>query len=160
LDTFCHHFLYNDIETISVNTIRNKYNTHIAGLVDEFRDLIQLHYMTTREDTDFWKFCKYSLQKTDNVKYVLEVSKHMSLSYLDFDSWHGSAGWGVWSWTLAGLGHITKETADKTLKNFCMYDDSKKAYEQIIKNSKIKAIPLMSSDEFMKTLWNKKLGKR
>jgi hypothetical protein len=41
-----------------------------------------------------------------------------------------------------------------------MYDDSKKAYEQIIKNSKIKAIPLMSSDEFMKTLWNKKLGKR
>jgi tryptophan halogenase len=160
LDTFCHHFLYNDIETISVDSIRNKYNTHIGGLVDEFRDLIQLHYMTTREDTDFWKFCKYSLQKTDNVKYVLEVSKHMSLSYFDFPSWHGSAGWGVWSWTLAGLGHITKETADKTLKNFCMYGDSKKAYEQIIKNSKIKAIPLMSSDEFMKTLWNKKLGKR
>jgi tryptophan halogenase len=160
LDIFCHHFLYNNVDTLSVQTMRDKYNNHISPLVDEFRDLIQLHYMTKREDTEFWKYCKYSLQLTDNVKYALEASKHMSLSYLDFDSWHGSAGWGVWCWTLAGLGHITKETADKTLRNFCMYDDSKKVYEQIMKTNKIKAIPLMTSNEFMKTLWNKKLGKR
>ena len=160
LDIFCHHFLYNNKEIISVQTMRDKYNKHIAQMVDEFRDLIQLHYMTKREDTEFWKYCKYSLEKTDNVKYALEVSKHMSLSYLDFASWHGSAGWGVWCWTLAGLGHITKETADKTLKNFCMYDMSKKKYEEIIKNSKIKAIPLMDSNQFMKTLWDNKLGKR
>ena len=160
LDVFCHHFLYNNLETINLDIARNKYNTHISQLVDEFRDLIQMHYMTKREDTEFWKYCKYSLEKTDNVKYTIDMSKHMCLSYLDFASWHGSAGWGVWGWTLAGLGHITKETADKTLKNFCMYDNSKKVYEQIIKSSKIKALPLMSSNEFMKAIWNNKLGKR
>lgn len=56
---------------------------------------------------------------------------------------------------LGSDGFIGYHLSDSILK-----DDRFSDVKIIGKNSKIKSIPLMSSDEFMKTLWNKKLGKR
>ena len=34
-------------------------------MFDDFTSLIQIHYISQREDTDFWKYCKYEMKKTD-----------------------------------------------------------------------------------------------
>jgi tryptophan halogenase len=94
------------------------YNNYTRRLIDEFRDLIQIHYITKRDDTDFWKFIKYDLKRTEKTKIVLETAKHRALSFMDFELYHGSAAWGVWGWTLLGLDIITSDVALKTIKKY------------------------------------------
>jgi hypothetical protein len=64
-----------------------RYNTFINTLIDDVKDLIQLHYMTQREDTEFWKNYKYEVPKTEALKDISprkeekeEVSKPFSES--------------------------------------------------------------------------------
>jgi len=138
----------------------NRYNEFVGRFFDDIKDLIQIHYMTDREDTPFWKYCKYEMKRTDNVKDILNICKHRSPSMLDFNFYHGSGNWGVWCWTLIGLGHLTKEVAKNTLKAYNNTDEQILNTFNGIKNRNFKnSIRCMSSKDFMKTLLNKKLGK-
>ena len=138
----------------------NRYNEFVGRFFDDIKDLIQIHYMTDREDTPFWKYCKYEMKKTDNVKDILNICKHRSPSMLDFNFYHGSGNWGVWCWTLIGLGHLTKEVAKNTLNAYNNTDEQILNVFNGIKNRNFKnSIRCMSSKDFMKTLLNKKLGK-
>ena len=152
LDLLLHHYVYPTKEATILEESRKRYNAFIGSMVDDFRDLIQIHYMTERKDSEFWKFCKHSLKKTDKTKYILEACKHRSPSMLDFEMYHGAANWGVWAWTLVGLGIITKETALKTLKNFSLLKHAKDTFEKISNRNKLQSISLMNNMEFMKAV--------
>jgi hypothetical protein len=77
---------------------------------------------------------------------------------LDFNFYHGSGNWGVWCWTLIGLGHLTKEVAKNTLKAYNNTDEQILNTFNGIKNRNFKnSIKCMSSKDFMKTLLNKQL---
>jgi hypothetical protein len=126
-------------------------------MVDDFKDLIQMQYMTNREDTPFWKYCKYELPKTDFVEYILDVSKYRTVGVGDFDSYFGAATWGVWSWTLAGLGLLSNENAIEGLNMYNAYDTSKKMYDTNIKLGKRNTLTYLKSKDFMKALIDKKI---
>lgn len=135
-----------------------RYNEFVNRFFDDIKDLIQIHYMTKREDTEFWKNYKYEVPKTDNVQSILDVCKHRSPSMLDFNFYHGSGNWGVWCWTLIGLGIITKETALKTLRGYQHTDDSlNNILKSIQHRNRLNSISLMKNDEFYKKLVNKTL---
>jgi flavin-dependent dehydrogenase len=159
LDILTHHYLYGDIKHMDWKNSEVGYNKHITKMVDDFRDLIQIHYMTQREDTSFWKYCKYELPKTDKVQEILELSKHRSPSFLDFEMYHGSASWGVWSWTLVGLGIVSKEVAEKTLRNFALYEKAKERFDEV-NGFNYPLRSLLKHKDFMKALWNKEIGKK
>jgi hypothetical protein len=77
---------------------------------------------------------------------------------LDFNFYHGSGNWGVWCWTLIGLGHLTKETARLTLDGYRHSDEQLNVLHKSIKNRNfLNRIKLMKVDEFMKRLSNKSL---
>jgi hypothetical protein len=77
---------------------------------------------------------------------------------LDFNFYHGSGNWGVWCWTLIGLGILTKETAQKTLMAYRNTDDSlKNTMKSINHRNRLNSISLMKNEEFYKKLINKKL---
>lgn len=59
----------NDTSTIK------EYNRVFDDMMFNVLDFIQLHYFTQREDTEFWKFCKYNLKMTDFNKENLENFK-------------------------------------------------------------------------------------
>jgi tryptophan halogenase len=138
----------------------NRYNDFVAKFFDDIKDLIQLHYMTEREDTPFWKYCKYEMKRTDNVKDILEICKYRSPSMLDFKFYHGSGNWGVWCWSLIGLGHLTKDVAKHTLKAYNHTDEQmQNTYKAIKSRNFANSIRCMNNVEFMKALLNKSLGK-
>ena len=135
-----------------------RYNTFTNTLVDDVRDLIQLHYMTKREDTEFWKNYKYEVPKTEALKDILQICKHRSPSMLDFGLYHGNAGWGVWCWTLIGLGHLPKEIAKLTLDGYKHSEEQLDTiYKVIKKRNFLNKIKLMDNKEFFNRLINKKL---
>jgi tryptophan halogenase len=150
-------FVSNKADIVFDSNIK-RYNTFANKLFDDIKDLIQIHYMTEREDTEFWKNYKYEVSKTEKVQHILDVCKHRSPSMLDFDLYHGSANWGVWCWTLIGLGILTKETAQKTLMAYRNTDDNvKNAMKSIQHRNWSNSISLMKNEEFYKKLINKNL---
>ena len=144
-------------ENIVTNNNQTIYNRYVGNIFDDNRDLLQLHYMTNREDTEFWKYCKYALKRTDKTNEILEMCKYKSPSALDFSMYHGSGSWGVFGWTLAGLGHITKEVATNTMKSNGVFQNGEERYKRITHRNKLNSIRLLTNKEFMKVLKNKEL---
>jgi hypothetical protein len=75
----------------------------------------------------------------------------------DFDIYHGAAGWGVWCWTMIGLGYVDKNIAEETLANSGMLRDSINMFARINTSNVNKKYILMDSNDFMKALWDKKI---
>jgi tryptophan halogenase len=157
LDTFAYHYFNCDLENIEFNSSPYFYNRTISKMWDDFRDLLQIHYITEREDSEFWKYCKYDLEKTERVKYILDVSKKRPPSAWDFDLYHGAATWGVWCWTVFGLELVTKNTAEHTLKNYAVYDYAKINYEKMMHNNKLQSASILTNKEFLYKLKKKSL---
>ena len=53
----------------------NRYNTEFESVAKNIIDFVQLHYITKRDDSDFWKSCK-TLELTDFNKETLEEFKN------------------------------------------------------------------------------------
>jgi tryptophan halogenase len=151
------HCLYSEKQkTMNITSI-NRYNEFVGHMFDDFRDLLQIHYMSKRNDSDFWKFVKNELVKTEKTKYMMEVSKYRCPSMFDFDIYHGAAGWGVWCWTMVGLGYVDKNIAEQTLANSAMLKDSMNMFKTITTSNINKKYALLNSNDFMKALWDKKI---
>ena len=82
--------------------------------------------------------------------------------------YHGGIGWGVWCWTMVGMGLITKEMAYKTLNSYTLkhcknnseIDDTfRNHFNRIKQRNSLNRIKAMTTKEFMKALINKKLPK-
>ena len=144
------HFFIGNKDALLAETISEDYNKKLRKLYDDFRDLIQIHYVTKRKDSEFWNYCRNVLPKTDEVKKLLEISKYRSPSLLDYDFYYGVSGWGVMSWTLAGLGLITKETVQKQLLNLSpkLEEDLKIALDYLSNNRSLNGVRLMNQKEF------------
>jgi tryptophan halogenase len=157
LSTNSLNFASNKSDIVFESNIK-RYNKFVNRFFDDIKDLIQIHYMTEREDTEFWKNYKYEIPKTENVQAILDVCSHRSPSMLDFNFYHGSGNWGVWCWTLIGLGILTKETAQKTLMAYRNTEDNvKNAMKSIQHRNWLNSISLMKNEEFYKKLINKNL---
>jgi len=109
-----------------------KYNKFFGKMIDDFKDLIQIHYITKREDTEFWKWVKNEMPKTDKVKEIIEICKYKSPSPRDWDIFSGASGWGVWACILTGLGILEKRTICNTMWNNNLNVDSDIMYEKMI----------------------------
>ena len=151
------HFLYTD-KTKTTNPFSvARYNEFVGRMFDDFRDLLQVHYMTKRDDSEFWKFVKNDLKITDKTKYMIEMCKYRCPSMFDLDAYHGAAGWGVWCWTMIGLGYVDKTLAETTLRNSGMLKDSKDMFARITTSNVNKKYVLLDSNDFMKALRDKKI---
>ena len=155
LDIFAYHYFSSDLANIDFNSSPEYYNTGIARMWDDFRDLLQIHYITQRDDSEFWKYCKNELPKTDRTKHILDVSSKRSLSAWDFDLYHGAATWGVWCWTIFGLDIVNKQTAEHTLRNYALYNEAKSKHEKIMSNNFVQSQSILKNKDFLYKLKKK-----
>jgi tryptophan halogenase len=100
----------------SITTIADIYNSQFVDVFQNTIDFVQLHYLTKREDTDFWKYCK-TLKLTEFNKKTLPMYKeNMPLSttfakpYILFRNHN-------WFLVLNGLGHFDREKLIAKWKN-------------------------------------------
>jgi tryptophan halogenase len=148
-------------ENVNFETNINQHNTFLNKLFDDIKDLIQLHYMSDREDTEFWKYCKYDLKRTDKVKHILDVAKHRCPSTLNFDFYRGAGNWGVWCWTMMGMGHITKEVSQHTLDSYGYTPKSiKDEFDSVNRKNMLNGIKVMKNTEFFDALTKGKISKK
>lgn len=93
----------------------NFYNRRVAKMYDDFRDFLVLHYMTERNDSEFWKWMNTKETATEKVRLFLELIKTRTLQPCDFDAYFGSAGASLHNWVMAGLGMLDVNLAQRDL---------------------------------------------
>ena len=129
---------------------KDGFNKLMGATIDDYRDLIQLHYIAGREDTPFWKFVKNEMVISDKNKAILEISRHRSLQWFDFEVIHGTPGWAVYSHILDMAGLFNKKIVEEELIRYGRMNDGmdwlvkqKEDYARLKPN-------LMSAEEFYK----------
>jgi tryptophan halogenase len=91
------------------------YNNRISRLYDDYKDFLIMHYMGGRTDTEFWKFISSGSVMSEKVNMLIETSKSRMPSTCDVPDYFGSAGWGLWSFVMGGIGKLSKEICYKDL---------------------------------------------
>ena len=131
LDLFTNFYLDAELDKTLYETARKKYNRVFANMIDSYKALIQHHYMTKREDSEFWRYYKNEVPKLESVTDIIEICKHRSPNYKDFDNHFGAGGWGVISYVLTGLGNLTKRICADTLWNNGLNVGSDEAWSKL-----------------------------
>jgi tryptophan halogenase len=134
MEMFTNIYLGNSIDETFYETNIRKYNNFFNTLVDNFADVIRIHYVTKRQDSDFWKYVNNQLSKTEKVKEIIEICKYRSPMYDDWEYISGGANWGVWSSILTGIGILNKEVILNTLYNHNYNTNSENMYKKILAN--------------------------
>ena len=117
LTLFVLHFLKTK-DSLKSEVNENNFNKLINITIDDYRDLLQMHYLMGRCDTPFWKFVKNELVITDKNKELFEIAKYRIPNTLDFNPTHGAVGWGLWTHMIDNVGLFKKELIVEELKNY------------------------------------------
>jgi tryptophan halogenase len=153
------HFLKLDTKYLNDGIAQQLFNQKMERMFDDFAELIQIHYITKRDDSEFWKYVKNALPKFDKTKEILKICEYRSPSSLDWDQYFGSAGWGVLGWTIMGLGLVSKDLIKRDLET-APNDKKEKLkieWDTILISHKANEIKLMKNPEFLKYIKEKKI---
>ena len=88
---------------------RIKYNEHVDRVIENFKDMINMHYSGKRNDTKFWKYISKQYHLTDFTKHIIKTLRTRGLFYWDFTNEYGTTGQELWMYPLLGLNHLTKD---------------------------------------------------
>lgn len=92
---------------------RRTYNETVARQVDDFRSFINMHYVTEREDTDFWRFVKADCIHSDTSERLAMWTGHLP-RHDDFAPFPGRFAHieeQLYYPVLDGLGHLDRRVA-------------------------------------------------
>ena len=132
------------------------YNNYFSKLIDSYRDLIQIHYMNKRKDSDYWDYIKNDLKISSLNKHILEIIKYKIPQKQDFDEVYGGGNyWGLYQWILDGLKLYPQNYSDEHLKYYNLLEESEINYKNL-KNSFLPKISnYINHNEFIKHFNNK-----
>jgi len=146
--TLIFHYLKEEI----IPKDRDVYNNLIAEMIDDYKDFIQMHYLTGREDTPFWKFITNELKVSDKNLYYKEVSKKRLITAFDIQQTHGSAGYPLWCHIMDNSGLFDKDLVIKELKYYKKYETALWEIEEFIKQYKAYKPNLANNQDLFKYL--------
>jgi tryptophan halogenase len=136
---------YNNIDV-------DRYNNQMGVIIDDSRDLIQMHYLSGRNDTPFWKYITNELTITEHNKYLKDISKYRTVNVNDMNIWFGTAGYAVWQHPLEMAGCFDKDMIKKELESFRYTQQAIYEIDKVKTDYKNMKSQMVSSEEFFKYL--------
>lgn len=119
-------------------SVKERFNALFLKETQEVVDFLYLHYLTNREDTDFWKEFKEKNKTPNKTKYVLSVLPDRAVTW-DFDFRdHSFFESEPYNYILIGTGLLDKDTLRKqgapylTNQRFVEYHDLLLKQKEII----------------------------
>ncbi len=131
---------------------REKYNGMVNNMIDDYADLLQMHYLTGRQDTPFWKYITNELKITDKNKYLRSLATHRLPTAFDVDPRHGAAGYPIWCHILDNSNCYDRGIMKEELTHFGKWQESINQMEHLEKQYKKIKPELVSYEEFFKYL--------
>ena len=116
LTAFVFEFLKHTAEETTNPGSIDAYNKRTNRLYDDLKDFLVMHYMGQRSDSEFWQHIYHGNTKTEFVEMMLNTATSRMPSKGDVMDYQGAAGWGLWSFVMAGIGRLSPEIAAKELE--------------------------------------------
>lgn len=129
-----------------------KYNGMVNDMIDDYADLLQMHYLTGRQDTPFWKYITNELKITEKNKYLRSLSKFRVPTAFDVDPRHGAAGYPIWCHILDNSNCYDRAIMKDELHHFGKWEESIAQMENLERQYKKIKPDLVSYEEFFKYL--------
>ena len=139
--------------TLNPGTIKI-YNERWRNQLDDLKDFLVMHYQGGRVDTEFWRYITSGATQTDRVRALLLMSKHHTPSYHDFPIYEGAAGWGLYSWVMAGLNLFKDQPPNTDIEAFV---DQNIAYNKLQGSMKAQYGNNLSHDEYIEMFRNMRM---
>ena len=130
----------------------DSYNNIVNIIIDDYKDLVQMHYLTKRQDTPFWKFITNELKVTDRNKEFFEISKHRLINGLDMPVMYGTAGYPIWCHILENAGLYDRDMALRELNKYGAYNKAMTEMDRLKMVYKRLKNEMVSNEEFFKYL--------
>jgi tryptophan halogenase len=105
----------NDVTSTINPANRISFNNYSRYLVNNFVDLLNIHYKTGRTDTEFWQYMNSDESTTDKNKEILEICRYRIPTKSDIPNIGYNAGIALWGPVIAGLELVSKDTAANEL---------------------------------------------
>lgn len=116
-------------------SVSDLYDSSMIKSFDNIVDFVQLHYMTKRDDTEFWRALPTMMQKTEFVEKHLENFKRSLPSQSLFRGDHLMFNAPNWAQVMDGLELFDRETIKKDLIESYgsgIIDDQMKKYQEYL----------------------------
>lgn len=91
------------------------FNQHSDEILENILNFVALHYITKRDDTEFWRSTK-DLPKPPGLEEMLEIYKHKFPTDYDFDNRRVLFQGANWIIVMHGLGLLDPEVAKKEIE--------------------------------------------
>ena len=153
------HFIENYFKkdlNLKNNLFQNQYNDEMTTMWDNIRDFIIFHYITPRKDSKFWKESSNKERWSPRLKNLMSMWKDRMPRVVDYidDKYNNfyNIGNTLYYQIAIGMKLLDKKVAKKELKDYGIYDYSKKMYKEIKENVKINIHKSIKTNEYYKTL--------
>jgi tryptophan halogenase len=113
----------------------DEYNRKFRQRFEDVVDFLRLHYITERDDSEFWKKCK-TIQNSDKLNEILNISKKRVLHYNDFKDSHFELP--SWLMVMNGLNLLDAKIAEKYIDAnhlYLLYEKYMQLKEKILNAS-------------------------
>ena len=131
---------------------RDKYNQLIGLMVDDYKDFIQMHYLTGRQDTPFWKFVTNELKISDKNHYLKNAAKFRTITPFDIQQSHGSAGYPLWCHILDNSGCYERDIMKMEFNHYGNYNECIAEMQKLEKGYQNVKPSLVTNEELFKYL--------
>ncbi len=124
----------------------------VGDMIDDYKDFIQMHYLTGRQDTPFWKFVTNELKLSDKNQYLKNVSRFRTITSFDIQQSHGSAGYPLWCHILDNSGCYERDIIKTELKHYGKFDECISTINNFEKSYNKLKPDLVTNEELFKYL--------
>jgi len=122
---------------LNLDIMQERYNKNLTDMWDNIKDFIVYHYITPRNDTDFWIDSSSVERRSEDLKQKMEMWKYRMPRKVDFTTDKSnhfySIGNTLWYQIAIGMKLLDPKIAKQELEDYYMYDDVEAAYGQIKK---------------------------
>ena len=150
---FMDYYFTNNIDMYE-DELHKQYNSYMNNYMDNVRDFITFHYITPRNDTDFWIESSSQKRWSDELKTKMNIWKNRMPRNTDyfFKGIDMHIGNSLWLQVGMGMNLFDSKIAERELKYYGHYDMAKEKLNHIINFSKIYIMRCVTTNEYYNRL--------
>jgi|TARA_R110000868_G_scaffold204610_2_gene452730 hypothetical protein len=153
LDRFLEYYFTKHLDLYNKD-LQNDYNEYMNSYMDDMRDFITFHYITPRNDTEFWIESSSEKRWSSELKRKMSIWKTRMPREADYhhNGRHHDLGNALWLQVGLGMHLFDSEIAKKELHYYGLYDRAKKDLQGINKFASYCIERAMTTNEYFKEI--------
>ena len=147
-------YYFNNNLNMYEDDLHNQYNTYMANYMNNVRDFITFHYISPRNDTDFWNESSSKKRWSNELQTKMNIWKNRMPRNTDY-FYKGidmNVGNSLWLQVGMGMNIFDSEIAKRELNYYGHYDRAKQTMRDIINYSTNYLKNCKTTNEYYKNL--------